>query len=332
MAELRRDPVTGSLVIIAPERDDRPHPLDAAEPCATAAPCPFCTGNEILTPPEVWADREAGSHPDTPGWRVRVVPNKYPAVEQDPESSTRQNSFYEIDAAVGVQEVIIESPRHEVHMSGLGARQCAAVLRAYRARWQELETDGRWRYLLIYKNQGERAGATLEHVHSQLIALPEVPPRAAREWDRARARLELGGRCISCEVVERELQESARLVLESERFVALCPFAARFAFEIWILPKSHAAHFAASSDAEIAELAVIVRRAIQKLSSLAVRVPFNLLIHSGTLREAAGQFCHWRMEILPQLHRAAGFEWGSGMHMNPVAPEQAARLLRDTPG
>lgn len=332
MPEIRRDPLTGRRVIIAPERGDRPRPLDTAAPAAAAGPCPFCTGNEAMTPPEVWADRETGSLPNTPRWRVRIVPNKYPAFDRQPIRSPQQNSYYEIDAAVGVHEVIIESPLHETHMSELSAAQCAAVLRAYRSRWQELETDRRWRYLLIYKNQGERAGATLEHVHSQLIALREMPPGPARERDRARARFELTGRCVSCEIVEREVQEGARVVLESERFVALCPFAARFAYETWILPKFHAAHFATTAGTDLAELAETVGRTIRQLSSLAAQIPFNLLIHSAPLQQAAGEFCHWRMEILPQLHRAAGFEWGSGLHMNPVAPEEAARLLRDAPG
>jgi UDPglucose--hexose-1-phosphate uridylyltransferase len=172
----------------------------------------------------------------------------------------------------------------------------------------------------------------LEHIHSQLVALPALPREAADEMTGARAHFERTGRCIYCEIIERERQTSERLVLDSERFVALCPFAPRFAFETWILPKLHAAHFAPVSDTDLAALGDLLRRLITKLDTIVAQAPFNYLLHTAPLREKADRFYHWHLEILPQLNRAAGFEWGSGMHMNPMAPEKAARLLRDAPG
>jgi UDPglucose--hexose-1-phosphate uridylyltransferase len=231
-----------------------------------------------------------------------------------------------------VHEVIIESPAHAIHMNALTAEQVADVLRSYHARWTALQADPRWRYVLIYKNQGERAGATLEHVHSQLVALPTVPIEADREREGARAHFELSGRCVYCEIVQRERQAGERRVSETDRFIALCPFASRFAYETWILPKAHAAHFFRSTDEDLADLAGIICGLIHKLEHIAENAPFNYLLRSAPLRAAVDHSYHWRLEILPQLNRAAGFEWGSGMHLNPVAPEYAARLLRDAPG
>ena len=285
-----------------------------------------------MTPPEVWSDRDSGTEPDTPGWRIRVVPNKYPALERHGGSKSGPDGLYRVDPAFGVHEVIIESAAHDTGMSALSARQFAGVFRAYRARWRALATDTRWRYLLIYKNQGERAGATLAHVHSQLVALPAVPSDAADERNRARTRFELAGRCVYCAMIERERQDGERLVSESKRYIALCPFAPRFAYETWILPKNHAAHFAASSDEDLAALGKIMRGLLRKLDNLVANAPLNYMLHSAPLRETVDEFCHWHCKILPQLNRAAGFEWGTGMHINPVAPEEAAKLLRDAPG
>jgi UDPglucose--hexose-1-phosphate uridylyltransferase len=330
MPELRRDPITGRQVLIAPERASRPWHINIGASADRSETCPFCPGNEAMTPPEVCADRAPDSAPNTPGWQVRVVPNKYPALEDRAIPKEGGDSFYRMVDALGLHEVIIENAQHAVHMNALGAAELAGVLRAYRGRFTALEKDLRWKYLLIYKNQGERAGATLEHVHSQLVALPAVPCEAADEMIRARAHFDHAGRCIYCEIIERECKAPDRLVLDSGRFIALCPFAPRFAFETWILPKRHAAHFAPTSDEDLTALGEILRRFIVKLDAIAIQAPFNYLLRSAPLRQGADKFYHWHLEILPQLNRAAGFEWGSGMHMNPVAPEEAARLLRDT--
>ena len=332
MAEIRQDPITGRKIIIAPERAERPRPMETVGHAVRAVICPFCVGNEAMTPPEVWADRTENTQPDTPGWRVRVVPNKYPAFQQNASPETEQDALYKTGSAYGVHEVIIESPAHAIHMKAMAAEQLATVLRSYRARWRALQADPRWRYVLIYKNQGERAGATLEHVHSQLVALPTIPTEADCERDGARARYSLTGRCVYCEIVERERQAGLRQVCENDRFIALCPFAPRFAYETWIVPKVHAAHFITSTDQDLASLAEIMGSLVRKLEHIAENAPFNYLLRSAPLREAADDSYHWHLQILPQLNRTAGFEWGSGMYLNPVAPEDSARLLRDAPG
>jgi UDPglucose--hexose-1-phosphate uridylyltransferase len=332
MPEIRYDPITGRKIIIAPERAERPRPIETALHAARPLICPFCVGNEAMTPPEVWVDRTDDTEPDKSAWSVRVVPNKYPAFTQTAPSKAEQDALYKTEPACGVHEVIIESAAHAVHMNALSTEQLARVLRSYLARCTAMEADPRWRYVLIYKNQGERAGATLEHVHSQLVALPTIPREAACELDGARARFELTGRCVYCAIIERECQTGVRRVTANDRFIALCPFAPRYAYETWILPKIHAARFTMSSDEDLVQLAGIMLNFVRKLDSIAENAPFNYLLRSAHLRDAADDSYHWHLQILPQLNRTAGFEWGSGMYLNPVAPEHAARLLRDAPG
>ena len=290
--------------------------------------CPFCAGNEAMTPPEVWALRNTDGDANTPGWRVRVVANKYPALDIGDAEVDRNDGLYRATAALGVHEVIIESPEHAVNLSALGAEQFANILFAYRARWRALTQDRRWRYLMIYKNQGDRAGATLEHVHSQLIALPQIPPQAAEELDGAKRHFGATSRCIYCDIIRRELEQGERLIAESKYFIALCPFAPRFGFETWILPRRHGAAFEEISDRNLFAFGDILREFISRLNRLFDNAPFNYLLHSAPLKGRAAEHYHWHLEILPQLTRAAGFEWGSGLHMNSVAPEEAARLLR----
>jgi len=324
MPEIRKDPVTGRAIIIAAERAKRPRHDGASQ----ESPCPFCAGNERMTPPEVLAYRDLGSLPDAPGWTVRVVPNKYPALVNEGVGSSSRRGVYESTAGLGVHEVIIESPEHVVDVAALDEKQLAAVLRVYRGRMLDLRKDDRWRSILVYKNQGAPAGATLEHVHSQLIALPEVPEQLRAEIDGAQKYYEANGRCLFCEMIRQDTEGGARLVAEHDRWVALCPYAARFPFEIWILPKRHAAYFERSSDPDLADLAHCLRDALARLNRVLDHPPLNYLIHSHPFDGAETRHYHWHIEILPKLVQVGGFEWGSGMFINPVAPEEAARLLR----
>ena len=325
MPEIRKDPVTGRSVIIATERAKRPRHDGASQ----ESPCPFCVGNEELTPPEVFAYRDSQSPPDAPGWTVRVVPNKYPALVNEEARSSNRGGVYESRAGLGVHEVIIESPEHVVDVEALSEEQLAAVLRAYRERMLELRKDNRWRSILVYKNQGAAAGATLEHVHSQFIALPEVPEQLRAEIDGARQYYEANGRCLFCEMIRQDTEDGARLVAKHGRWVALCPYAARFPFEIWILPKLHAPYFERSSDQDLVDLAHCLRDALARLNLVLDHPSFNYLIHSHPWDGAETRHYHWHIEILPKLVQVAGFEWGSGMFINPVVPEDAARLLRE---
>ncbi len=329
MGEFRRDPITGRSVIIAAERAQRPRQFGAAKNPSQEEPCPFCAGNEAMTPPEVWAFRAHDSQINRPGWRVRVVPNKYPALENRGPWQGSNENFYQSQPGLGVHEVIIECPEHVTDMAELADGQFADILRAYSERLGALRGDPRWRYLLIYKNQGDRAGATFEHLHSQLIALPSVPREALDEIAGAKAHFATSGRCIYCEIIERDRVDGKRVIFAHDKFIALCPFAPRFAFETWILPRAHEADFAECSEQELWDCAQALRETIRRLNRALDNPPFNYFIHSQPTDGSALDSYHWHLEILPQLSRAAGFELGSGSNINAVAPEAAAKLLRD---
>jgi len=328
MAEFRRDPITGRWVIVAAERAHRPRQLGTANDSSSPEPCPFCAGNEALTPPEVWARRAEGQA-NRPGWRVRVVPNKYPALESGAPWQGTYDAFYQSQPGLGVHEVIVECPDHLIYMAELADGQFTDILRAYSERLVALSRDPRWRYLLIYKNQGDRAGATFEHLHSQLVALPWIPREALDEIAGAEAHFASSRRCIYCDMVERELADGARVIFAHDQFIALCPFAPRFAYETWILPRAHAAVFAACSEQELKACARALRETIRRLNRALDNPPFNYFIHSLPTHTGASASYHWHLEILPQLYRAAGFELGSGSNINGVAPEMGAKLLRE---
>jgi UDPglucose--hexose-1-phosphate uridylyltransferase len=328
MAEFRRDPITGRWVVIAAERAQRPSQFAAANNMNKAEPCPFCAGNEALTPPEVWSSRLNEANANQPGWRVRVVPNKYPALSSSGHSEPSDDAFYQTQPGLGVHEVIVECPDHVTNMAELADDQVSEILRAYSERLVALRQDPRWRYSLIYKNQGDRAGATFEHLHSQLVALPSVPREALDEVAGAAAHFAASGRCIYCEMIARERNGGKRVVFDDEHFIALCPFAPRFAYETWILPKSHAAVFEESSAQDLSRCARDLRETIRRLNRALGNPPFNYFIHSLPAGGSAPESYHWHLEILPQISRAAGFELGTGSNINGVTPEAAAKVLR----
>ena len=282
-----------------------------------------------MTPPEVLAYRTDQNQVDKAGWTVRVVPNKYPALVNDDDDGIRNDDgFYQSMNGLGVHEVIIESPEHVESMALLSEKQLEAVLLAYRDRMLQFRADSRWRCILIYKNQGAEAGATLPHVHSQLVVLPSIPRAALEELDGANRFYDATGRCIYCEMIRKETDERKRIVAAHECFVVLCPYAARFPFEVWILPREHSSCFEKSSPHIYIELARVLRETLIRLNRQLDDPSFNYIIHSNPLGEPNNQFYHWHMEIMPRLTQIAGFEWGSGSYINPVAPEDAARLLR----
>jgi UDPglucose--hexose-1-phosphate uridylyltransferase len=328
MPEIRKDPFTGRLIIFSAERAKRPQPVALDRNPGDMRSCPFCAGNEAMTPPEVFAYGADPNQIQRPGWIVRVVPNKYPALVSDGNGSEFTDGIYESMNGLGVHEVIIESPNHVENMAMLSENQIEQVLLAYRERMLHLRRDKRWRYILLYKNQGIEAGATLPHVHSQLIALPWMPKEVADEMTGAQGYFESTGDCLYCEMIRREIRDRNRIVAEHERWVVLCPYASRFSYEAWILPRKHVSNFDASSKDDFAELSRVLRQTLIRLNRQLTNPPFNYTIHSSPLGEAADGFYHWHMEIMPKLTQVAAFELGSGSYINPVAPEDAARLLR----
>jgi UDPglucose--hexose-1-phosphate uridylyltransferase len=331
MPELRKDPIIGRWVIIATERARRPQdfPVEHDE-AAGAATCPFCPGAEDKTPRELLAYRAGHTPANTPGWSVRVVPNRYPALMIEGALDKKGVGLYDKMNGIGAHEVIIETPEHDRGLADLSAAELEAVLRAWRERMVDLARDQRFRYLLVFKNHGRAAGATLAHSHSQLIALPVVPRTVKNEIDGARAHYEHRDRCVFCDIVGQELDDGARVVYENDRFLSFCPFAPRFPFECCILPKRHASAYELMDRPDYAGLADALRATLRKLDGALDHPPYNLMLHSapvgGTDRDLP--HFHWHVELIPKLGSVAGFEWGSGFYINPVAPESAAEFLR----
>lgn len=329
MSELRKDPVTGRWVIISTERGRRPSDFINHKEKAKGGFCPFCPGNEDKTPPEILAFRPDGSPRNGPGWHLRVVPNKFPALRVEGELNREGIGVYDKMSGIGAHEVIIETPNHEETLTSLPPKRFEDVLWAYRERMLDLRKDIRLRYAMIFKNHGKEAGATLEHSHSQLIALPIVPHLVAEEMAGAREYYRYKERCIFCDIVRQEIQQGERIILENSDFLVIAPFASFSPFESWILPKRHNSSFVDSQIHEIQSLGLIFAESLRRLEKALNFPPYNFTLHTAPFNERSLEYYHWHFEIIPKLTKFAGFEWGSGFFINPTPPEEAAKFLRE---
>ncbi|HEV2340817.1 MAG TPA: galactose-1-phosphate uridylyltransferase [Candidatus Acidoferrales bacterium] len=330
MPDLRKDPITGRWVIISSERGKRPSDfVRESVQMKGAANCPFCPGNEAKTPPEILAYGRNGSGKDSPGWSIRVVPNKFPALGIEGELDRQGEGLFDRMNGVGAHEVIIETPEHMSTLATLQERAVEEVLWAYRDRVLDLKNDRRFRYILLFKNHGEAAGASLEHPHSQLIALPIVPKRVREEVDNSRRYYDVKERCIFCDMIRQEMETGVRVILGNEQFIALAPYAPRFPFETWILPRQHSSSFENQSSPVYTSLSKLLREFLARLDSVLNRPAYNYVIHTSPIGEEINDHYHWHMEMMPKLTRVAGFEWGTGFYINPTPPEEAARFLRE---
>jgi len=327
MPELRREPVSGRWVIISTERAARPTDFKTNPQIIKSSFCPFCEGNEDKTPPEILAYRDNGTKANTSGWRVRVVPNKFPALQIEGEQNKRGEGIYDMMNGIGAHEVIIESPRHIQSLTALDNGNVAEVLVCYRDRLVDLKNDKRFVYGLLFKNVGSSAGASLEHTHSQLIVTPIVPQLVENEMENARTFYEQRERCLFCDMIQQEIDTNSRIIISTDNFIAFTPFASRFPFEIWILPKKHEAHFEKLQKFEVDELAHVLKSSLAKLEATLEFPPYNYIIHSAPFNINESKSFHWHIEIIPRLTNIAGFEWGTGFYINPTPPEQAAETL-----
>jgi UDPglucose--hexose-1-phosphate uridylyltransferase len=329
LPELRKDPITGRWVIIATERAKRPSDfIRQPVPPAAQGVCPFDYGHEHKTPPEILAYRNSGGR-NEPGWRVRVVANKFPVLGIEGELNRQGEGMYDKMNGIGAHEVIIETPEHAATLAEMPERQIEELLWAFRDRVNDLKKDRRFRYILLFKNHGEAAGASLEHPHSQLIALPVVPKRVMEEVDASKKFYDLKERCIFCDIIREESTAGVRLVMETDRFTVLEPYAPRFPFETWILPKLHQSHFEDSDAPTFQNLAWVLRSTMRKIEKTLERPAYNFIVHSAPVQEAPLAHYHWHLEIMPKLTKVAGFEWGTGFYINPTPPEESARFLRE---
>ena len=325
MPELRIDPIIGRRVYIAEDRAGRPSDYGAAVGGGASASetpptgpafkdnCPFCAGNEVHTPVAALTVGDASGQ-----WQCRVVPNKYPAVRTDQQ----------LEGAFGAHEVVIESPEHLLDVAQLGLDRLAAIVRVYRDRLRHWAAQPGLRHGLVFKNSGCDAGASLEHIHSQVVATPYVLPAVEEELAAAQQFRQSHGGCIFCDLLERELADQRRLVAADGRFALLCPIAPRQPYEMWLLPAAHHWRFDQLEDDDLWPLAAMLLSAIERLQAAEPGCPYNLILHTAPFDDAAASAYHWHWEIVPRLTHEAGLEWGGGVHICPLSPEHAANRLR----
>jgi UDPglucose--hexose-1-phosphate uridylyltransferase len=357
--ELRKDPISGRWVIISSARAKRPEapePRREDESPEARTRCPFCYGREALTPPEIFALRSNGEPPNSPGWLTRVVPNKFPAFGIVPEINLRRVGMFQMATGYGAHEVAIESPDHDHYLEQQPIEQVERIVQTWWERHVDLERDLKLKYVLIFKNHGKEAGASLTHPHTQIIATTIIPNALKAKLQNAREHFVNGEGCIWCRQMQQffyyenrifnpdgsvfvEVRQRDHIIAETDRFIAYIPFAARMPYEIHILPKSHQCSFAHTSPDDRASLARVLKTVLSKVNKLLGNPPYNFYIHSapnlnirprlgdyGTIREDF----HWHIEILVRTTIAAGFEQGSGMYINPLNPRDAAKYLAET--
>lgn len=341
MSELRKDLISGRWVIIATERSKRP---DDFRPTAVAAPvpeaagfCPFCEGNEGKTPPEIFALRAAGTAPDSPGWTVRVVPNKFPALTPGPPPPRATQGIFQSMEGRGVHEVVIENPNHGLELADLPAAHVRDILGVFQARIRDIESDLHYQYVQVFKNKGKEAGASLSHPHSQIVATPIIPKRVKEEIYGADRLFRIYKECGFCRILREEEASGARVIARNEHFTAFAPYASRFPFEMTVQPRRHSAFFTEARADELGSLAAIVKDVLTRLRKTVSDPPFNMVLHQAPNPALSvkrwpelPQRSHWHVEIIPILTKVAGFELGTGFYINPVPPETAAQFLRQS--
>ncbi len=329
MPELRKDPIIGRWVIVSTDRARRPADFTREPVTIKGGFCPLCPGNETKTPPEVLAYRPNGSARDTQGWTVRVVPNKFPALGIEGSLNRQAEGMFDRMNGIGAHEVIIESPEHNLTLSDLPEKRIEDVFWAFRDRIVDLKQDRRFKYILIFKNHGARAGATLEHSHGQLIAMPIVPKNVAEELDGAKQYFVYKERCVYCDIIRQEMEAKVRVVAENDGFLTLAPYAPRFPFETWIRPKRHESGFENSSSQVYENLAKALKNLLRRADQVLDNPAYNLVVHTAPAQENSLDYYHWHIEFMPRLTKTAGFEWGTGFYQNPTPPEEAAKYLRE---
>ena len=342
MPELRLNLVTREWVVISPERASRPDDFKGAEGGNPGAiplgeenhdathreDCPFCAGNEAAsngTLGELYR-----LHGDEKGsWRVRVVENKFPAVESEGAKERRRDGLHCFVSGVGLHEVIIESPLHNASMATMELSEIEDILHTYRERFIDAHEDIRVENVIIFKNHGASAGTSIDHPHSQLVAVPVVPVQFRDRVQAAMHYFDNTGQCMMCDIISTEEVSGERIITDSEDFLTFIPYAALSPYQSWILPKNHSATFATITEEEISDLAHHVRNLLAKLDKALGDPDYNLILSSSRPSDDDNEYCHWYITVTPRLSNRAGFEMGTGMYINPTVPEHNAKHLQD---
>ena len=335
MPEIRREITKGLWTILAPTRGDRPFDFSSESTSKTNKEvdpdCPFCPGNESETPEEITSIRS--KEEDETNWQVRVFPNKFPALDPEGSSARIEGDVFRSMGGLGYHEVLAETPRHDRELVDLPVEEIELVIRTYLNRFRELSEKAEIDYVSIFKNRGRRAGASLEHSHSQIMGTTFLPKMLQREYELAENYQNETGSCLYCDVIRAEKREEARVVLENESFIVICPYGSRFPYETRLLPKPHSSVFSDLTDEEINQLSAALRRTLSGLTERLGSFPYNFTVHTAPCGSAGGESpdggsYHWHLEIMPRLTTPAGFERGTDNFINIVSPERAAEELR----
>lgn len=335
MHELRKDPLMSRWVaVLSDSKAPEEYPIFTED--VKESDCKFCPGRENETLPEIAAIRREGSLPNGTGWWVRVIPSSKPILQIEGDLGRRGVGMYDKMNSIGANEILVETPEHNKRPEDIGFEQMVRIVTLYRERIADLEKDSRMRYILIYKNSCKEAGALYSHPHSQIIATPIIPKRVKEELDGAKQYYAYKERCIFCDMMSEELRYGQRIIFETKNFVAFCPYAQRFSFEFWIMPKRHSCAFQDIYADETEDLGLILYTTIKKLGTILKNPPYNYVIHTAPNRiprrnhwHTLGEDFHWHMEVMPRLMRVSGFEWGSGFYVVTTSPEDAAKYLRE---
>lgn len=328
MPEMRKDPIRDEWVIIATDQALKPRdfPINkcGVQIGGSQTPCPFCEGNEALTTLEIAAFRPANTRPNQAGWLVRTIPNKFSPFKLQGDFHLDQAGLYTSHNGLGQHEVVVETPEHGLQMHEFSLDNLILVYRMLRDRYNVLARDQRVKYIQIYKNRGLFAGASQDHSHSQVLALPMLPSlhRGVGNYYLHK------GKCLLCAIVRQELEAAVRIVYEDKSFLVFCPYASRFSYETWIVPKKHREHFGQLPDHDLQGLAGVVHIFLPIMVDILQDPSYNIVINSSPVNTPGIDGYHCFMEISPRLMIQNGMELSCGYYINPVAPEFAAAALR----
>lgn len=333
MSELRKDPIVNKWVLLSAARAKRPSDFkDHPQPPPQPGPCPFCPHQEHETGDEVFAWRESAVK-CAPDWRVRVVKNLFPAVSQDSENESVEQEGPLQGCSMpgfGSHEVVIETPNHDFKFASLSVENVEEIFKAFQQRIHNFREDKRFKYVQIFKNQGNAAGASMRHSHSQIIALPIIPHDVQHEIDGAKHYYDTTRECILCDMVQRGISDGRRLIDCFSDYVVIAPYAPRYPYETWIVPRFHASNFEDASNSQLRSLAIALLSTLRKMDGAFNNASFNYMLHTSPVQDYCTlPYYHWSLRIVPHLIALGGFELASGCHINPVFPEKAAASLRD---
>jgi len=318
VSELRRDPILRRWVTIAhqPAKDKKEN-------------CPFCSGNESYTPPEVFALREEGTSPNTPGWQVRVISNRYPLFRLEGGLGKRAEGMYDLMNSFGAHEIVIETPEHLQTWPQMDICQLRKIIKAYRHRCLDLRGNTRFRQIIISKHHGVPPSPSPYHQHSHVVAMPVIPLRIEEEIKGILEYYQRKDRCGYCDVISQELEDQKRVILETKEFLSFAPFASRYPYENWIIPKQHLSDFGLITDSQVTDLANVLKFIFTRIHKAFPDAIISMVLHSTPIQEYFQKEYHWHFELRPRQERPVGFEWGTGFFINFVSPEKAAATIRE---